>query len=168
MTLPVRLLRHLAAVLLLAGAGSAQAASVSFYLDQSNANPQIPDGVNYLEVTISDVQYGSDVDAIRIDVTVLDALVSLADTNFGIQSFLFNTDHNGASVLAAITGLPSGWSKHGDATRGGFGAFQLLGQMALMHQLPEEIKPSQVRCALTAVIRRMIEARHPELLRKSK
>jgi hypothetical protein len=38
-----------------------------------------------------------------------------------------------------------------------FGAFQLLGQMALRQQLPEEIKPAQVRCALTAVIKRMIE-----------
>lgn len=39
-----------------------------------------------------------------------------------------------------------------------FGAFQLLVQMALQHQLPEDIKPSQVRSALTAVIKRMIEA----------
>ncbi|HEY7119949.1 MAG TPA: DUF2264 domain-containing protein [Tepidisphaeraceae bacterium] len=40
-----------------------------------------------------------------------------------------------------------------------FGAFQLLGQMALRHQLPERISPGQVRCALTAVIRRMIDAK---------
>ena len=39
-----------------------------------------------------------------------------------------------------------------------FGAFQLLGQIALMHQLPERITPAQVRCALSAVIKRMIEA----------
>ncbi len=39
-----------------------------------------------------------------------------------------------------------------------FGAFQLLGQMALRQQLPGEIKPAQVRCALTAVIKRMNEA----------
>ncbi|HSU57463.1 MAG TPA: DUF2264 domain-containing protein, partial [Candidatus Dormibacteraeota bacterium] len=39
-----------------------------------------------------------------------------------------------------------------------FGAFQTLGQMALLHQLPETISPAQVRCALTAVIRRMAEA----------
>ena len=39
-----------------------------------------------------------------------------------------------------------------------FGAFQTLGQMALMHELPERVKPAQVRCALTAMIRRMIEA----------
>jgi hypothetical protein len=39
-----------------------------------------------------------------------------------------------------------------------FGVFQLLGQIALMHQLPDEITPAQVRCALTAVIQRMIQA----------
>lgn len=39
-----------------------------------------------------------------------------------------------------------------------FGAFQLLAQTALRRQLPEGIAPEQVRCALTTVIRRMIEA----------
>jgi hypothetical protein len=39
-----------------------------------------------------------------------------------------------------------------------FGAFQLLGQMTLRRQLPAELSPGQVRCGLTAVIRRMIDA----------
>ena len=39
-----------------------------------------------------------------------------------------------------------------------FGAFQLLGQIALMHELPDELPAAQVRSALTAVIKRMIEA----------
>jgi hypothetical protein len=39
-----------------------------------------------------------------------------------------------------------------------FGAFHLLATMALRRQLPAGIKPEQVRMALTAVIRRMIEA----------
>lgn len=39
-----------------------------------------------------------------------------------------------------------------------FGAFQLLAQMALMHQLPAGVSPAQIRSALMAVIRRMIEA----------
>jgi hypothetical protein len=39
-----------------------------------------------------------------------------------------------------------------------FGAFQLLGQIALMRQLPRTVTPAQVRCVLTAVIHRMIEA----------
>ncbi|MBD0380843.1 DUF2264 domain-containing protein [Paenibacillus sedimenti] len=39
-----------------------------------------------------------------------------------------------------------------------FGAFQLLAQIALRGDLPAEVDPAQVRCALSAVIRRLIEA----------
>jgi hypothetical protein len=39
-----------------------------------------------------------------------------------------------------------------------FGALQLLAQIAWQRELPETVKPAQVRCALTAVIRKMIEA----------
>ena len=39
-----------------------------------------------------------------------------------------------------------------------FGAFHLLAQVTLQHGLPEELRPEQVRCALSAVIKRMIEA----------
>jgi len=38
-----------------------------------------------------------------------------------------------------------------------FGAFQHLAQMALHHNLDNSLHPAQVRCALTAVIKRMIE-----------
>jgi hypothetical protein len=39
-----------------------------------------------------------------------------------------------------------------------FGAFHLLAQSALQHALPDGVSPAQVRGALTAVIRRSIEA----------
>ncbi|MCJ8010227.1 DUF2264 domain-containing protein [Paenibacillus sp. KQZ6P-2] len=39
-----------------------------------------------------------------------------------------------------------------------FGAFQLLSQAALQHFLDENLPPAQVRCALSAVIRRIMEA----------
>lgn len=38
------------------------------------------------------------------------------------------------------------------------GAFHLLAEMALRRELPEGVTPEQVRCALTAVMRRMLEA----------
>ncbi|MEJ2419044.1 MAG: DUF2264 domain-containing protein, partial [Exilibacterium sp.] len=38
------------------------------------------------------------------------------------------------------------------------GAFQHLSQAALQHRLPEDIKPAQVRCALTAVMQRLMSA----------
>ena len=40
-----------------------------------------------------------------------------------------------------------------------FGALQLLAQMALRHDLPEGVTPAQARSALSAVIRRQMEAR---------
>ncbi len=39
-----------------------------------------------------------------------------------------------------------------------FGAFHLLADMALRGKLPEGVHPAQVRCALTAVMRRMADA----------
>ena len=39
-----------------------------------------------------------------------------------------------------------------------FGAMQLLSQMALRHSLPENVSPAQTRGALTAVIRRSVQA----------
>jgi hypothetical protein len=38
-----------------------------------------------------------------------------------------------------------------------FGAFHLLSDISLRKELPENVTPEQVRCALTAVMRRMIE-----------
>ena len=38
-----------------------------------------------------------------------------------------------------------------------FGAFQHLAQMALQQRLDESLQPAQIRCALTAVIRKVIE-----------
>lgn len=39
-----------------------------------------------------------------------------------------------------------------------FGAFQTLAQMALLDRLPADLAPAQVRCALTAVIQRTLDA----------
>jgi hypothetical protein len=46
----------------------------------------------------------------------------------------------------------------GRSTTYRFGAFQTLALIALLGELPATMKPAQVRCALTAVIRRMIES----------
>jgi hypothetical protein len=45
----------------------------------------------------------------------------------------------------------------GRSTTYRFGAFHALAQIAWMRELPGHIKPAQVRCAMTAVIRKMIE-----------
>jgi hypothetical protein len=46
----------------------------------------------------------------------------------------------------------------GRSTTYRFGAFHALAQIAWMRELSEPVKPAQVRCAMTAVIRKMIEA----------
>jgi len=46
----------------------------------------------------------------------------------------------------------------GRSTTYRFGAFQTLAQIAWRRELPEPVKPAQVRCALTAAIRKLIEA----------
>ena len=38
-----------------------------------------------------------------------------------------------------------------------FGVFHALGQSALLHSLLDEVPPPQVRCAMTAVLRRQLE-----------
>lgn len=40
-----------------------------------------------------------------------------------------------------------------------FGAFQILSQLALFNQLPTELSPSQVRCALQAVIEKQLKSK---------
>lgn len=108
-------------------AGPAQAASLSFYMDQTNVNAYgLVDGINYLQVTISDSVFGLDPNAIKFEVTVLSPLASIADNNFGIQSFGFNSSLAAATVNAAITGLPSGWSSGINANQDGFGNFELV------------------------------------------
>lgn len=117
-------IRLLLLPLLMTVTGAASAASISYYLDQSN---ELPDGVvNYLQVTISDSTFGMDNEAIRFDVDILAPLTSIAGSNFGIQSFGFNTLLTPATVLAAITGLPSGWSKGSGSNQDGFGSFELV------------------------------------------
>lgn len=111
--------------LALSVAGAANAASVSYYMNQSN-ELSLPDGTNYLQVTISDAVFGLDLSAIRFDVTLLSPLTSIAGANFGIQSFGFNTTLSVPAVLAAVTGLPSGWSKGSNSNQDGFGNFELV------------------------------------------
>jgi hypothetical protein len=46
----------------------------------------------------------------------------------------------------------------GRSTTYRFGAFHALAQVALMCELPETVRPAQVRCAMTAVIRKTMQA----------
>lgn len=112
---------------LAATAATAHAASVSYYLDQTNLSTgPLVDGVNYLQVTIDD--QGSP-GLINFTVQTLPALNSIAGSNFGIQTFGLNTLLNTASIPdSAIVNLPSGWSGNvapPPNTIDGFGTFNI-------------------------------------------
>lgn len=111
--------RVIATLSLFAALSSAPAfgMTVSYYLDQSNINAApYADGQNYLMVTIAD--NGSNID---FTVQTLAPLSSNAGTNFGIQSFGFNTSQ---SISAAnIVGLPSSWGFQATSNQDGFGNF---------------------------------------------
>jgi hypothetical protein len=103
----------------LAAAGVTNAASVSYYLNQSNTEGSWPDGVNYLQVTISDsISNPGDIELL---VTPLASLTVSAGSNFGIQAFGFNSTQ---TLTAANIVDPVGWST-GSGNLDGFGAYQV-------------------------------------------
>jgi hypothetical protein len=111
--------RHLAAAILTGlFATTSQAASVSFYLDQSN---RLADGVNYLQVTIAD---GADGD-IDFTVTALQPLLDLAGDNFGIQQFAFNVVGGTATERRDVTALPDDWRARNGGRMAGFGLYDI-------------------------------------------
>lgn len=103
----------------LAATGAAQAASVSYYLDQSNTEGTWPDGVAYVQVTIFDSL--SNPGDIEFLVAPLATLTSSAGANFGVQAFGFNTNFTltGANIVD-----PAGWVT-GSGTLDGFGKYEV-------------------------------------------
>jgi hypothetical protein len=112
-----------ASVLLAAGIfgiSTANAASVSYFLNQSN---NLADGTNYLKVTISDGTGG----LIDFKIETLSSLNSIAGSNFGMQLFDFNTALATLPPDSAIVNLPSGWNgnvKPPTNPADGFGKFE--------------------------------------------
>ncbi len=127
----MRNFRSILALCVLAGCitTTAHAASVSYYLNQSNENAALPDGNNYAVVTIDDNTAGS----ITFTVTALAALTSLTPlSNFGIQEFAFNvTAANSIADSGTVSGqwtLPADWSGNTPPpanNEDGFGNFEV-------------------------------------------
>lgn len=96
-------------------------ASISYYLDQSNA---LADGINYAQVTISDsTTVAGDID---FSIEVLSSAFTVSGSNFGMQSFSFNYDTSlvvGASNIVDLD--PGSWQSSQDKSAGGgFGKFE--------------------------------------------
>ncbi len=94
----------LASVPALCLAGAAQAASISYYLDQSD-NVALPDGNNYLKVTIADGVDG----AIDFTITPEAALLAQTGGHFGIRAFAFSSNAGFFLDDTHIVGLPASY-----------------------------------------------------------
>jgi hypothetical protein len=97
-----------------AAAIPAHAASVSYFLDQSNA---LPDGSNYLQVTLTEADGGVD-----FRVQTLAPLNDVAGGNFGIQEFGFNFASDSSWE---IEGLPRGWWDQENKQMSEFGRYDV-------------------------------------------
>jgi hypothetical protein len=99
----------------------AHAASISFFLDQSN---DLPDGVNYAQVTISDST--TSIGDIDFSVQVLSSAFAVSGANFGMQTFSFNYDTSLSVAAGNITDIdPASWLISQDQNAGGgFGKFE--------------------------------------------
>ena len=99
-------------------ASSSQAATMSYFLDQSN---KLSDGINYLKVTIADGAEGS----VNFTVEALQPLLALAGDNFGIQKFGFNVLGGIAAEAEDVTGLPENWRARDGGRMDGFGLYDI-------------------------------------------
>jgi len=111
-----RCLQHsLVAGFLLFATLPAHAASVSFFLDQSN---ELPNGTNYLSVMLTE----NETSGVDFLVQTLDPLNNLAGSNFGIQSFGFSFAD---CTWGEISGLPDNWGVQNNKQMSSFGGFDI-------------------------------------------
>jgi hypothetical protein len=92
---------------------------------------------------------------------LLDVLQTLAknDAQFSaVQKIVLQRAQRYAVIQERLIAPDGTFPSIGRSTTYRFGAFQTLAQIALLHKLPEKISPAQVRCALTAVIHKMMDA----------
>ena len=92
---------------------------------------------------------------------LLEVLATVAGKSNAWQSFeaaILARARRYAAIQELMIGPDGSYPPVGRSLTYRFGAFHLLAMIALRKQLPENIKPEQVRCALTAVIRRMMDA----------
>jgi hypothetical protein len=92
---------------------------------------------------------------------MLDVLDACADENPAWKSLVPRVQQRAqryAAIQERLVAPDGSFPAFGRSLAYRFGAFHLLAQMALRHALPDGVTPAQVRGALTAIIRRSIEA----------
>ena len=88
---------------------------------------------------------------------LLDILNCFKDIEYEMRPVVWQRSKRYAAILERMVSPEGTYPIVGRSVCYRFGAFQTLSQMALHHGLPEELTPSQVRCAMTAVIKRIME-----------
>lgn len=92
---------------------------------------------------------------------LLDILITMEENGKGnkeIYDLILKRAQRYAAIQERLISPEGTFPPTGRSLAYRFGAFQLLAQMALMKALPSEITPAQVRSALTAVIKKCMEA----------
>ncbi len=89
---------------------------------------------------------------------VVDTMGRWSDTWKPFQSAIVERARRYAAVQERLISPEGAFPAVGRSLAYRFGAFHLLGTMALRKELPDGVAPEQVRCALSAVIRRTVEA----------
>jgi hypothetical protein len=92
---------------------------------------------------------------------LLDVLAFLrqADGQFGsLYSTELTRAKRYAQIIERLIAPDGSFPSIGRSTTYRFGALHALAQIGWMRELPEQVKPAQARCAMTAVMRKMIEA----------
>lgn len=90
-------------------------------------------------------------------VDILDALGDQFDDWKAIRNRVLDRATRYAAILERLISPEGTFPPIGRSLAYRFGAFQHLSLMALREELPVEVEPAQVRCALTAVIKRQIQ-----------
>ena len=89
--------------------------------------------------------------------TILDAIAPFSPAWTGFQPAMMVRAQRYAAIQERLIGPDATFPAIGRSLCYRFGAFHLLAEMALRRKLPEGVSPEQVRSALTAVMRRMLQ-----------
>ncbi len=92
---------------------------------------------------------------------LVDVTRALTDAGYKddrINQLVMNRAKRYAEVQERMIAMDGTYPPMGRSLAYRFGAFQTLSQIALLSQLPADVKPAQVRCALYTMIKRQIEA----------
>lgn len=89
---------------------------------------------------------------------ILDALISSGEKEYKTLEVELGRARRYAAVQERLISPEGTYPPIGRSLAYRFGAFQLLSKVALLHQLPEDVLPQQVRCALYEVVKKQMEA----------